>query len=44
MFYYPMTSAVIGTLLNLILLSTLFFLSWYRFFMAKEEVNDCVLD
>ena len=37
MFHYPLTSAVVGSSLNMILLSVLFILSWYRFFINKDE-------
>ena len=40
MFHYPMTSAVLGSSLNMILLSVLFILSWFRFFLPRDEALD----
>ncbi len=37
MFQYPLTSAVFGSSLNMILLSVLVLLSWYRFFFNQDE-------
>jgi hypothetical protein len=37
MFHYPLTSAVFGSSLNMILLSVLVLLSWYRFFLTQDE-------
>jgi hypothetical protein len=37
MFHYPLTSAILGSSLNMILLSVLFLLSWYRFFLPRDE-------
>ena len=40
MFYFPITAAMTGTFFNMFLLSTIFIMSWYRFFIPPESMID----
>ena len=40
MFYFPITAAMTGTFFNMFLLSAIFIMSWYRFFIPPESMFD----
>ena len=40
MFYFPITAAMTGTFFNMFLLSAIFIMSWYRFFIPPESMID----
>ena len=42
MFYFPITAAMTGTFFNMFLLSAIFIMSWYRFFIPPESMFDDV--